>query len=41
VLFGKASCLCCGAVFKKQQFCHCDSVDILSALQYSSERQYS
>jgi len=34
----RASGFCCGGVFKKQRFCRCDSVDIPSALQYSSER---
>jgi hypothetical protein len=29
---------CCGDDFQKQRFCHCDSVDILLALQYSLER---
>jgi len=28
----------CGDDFQKQRFCRCDSVDIPSALQYSSER---
>jgi len=32
-----ASSFCCGDVFQKQQFFR-DSEDILSALQYSSER---
>jgi hypothetical protein len=34
----RASGFCCGDVFKKQRFFR-DSEDILSALQYSSERE--
>jgi hypothetical protein len=37
VLICRASGSCCGDVFQKQQF-YLDSEDILSALQYSSER---
>jgi len=33
----RASGFCCGDDFQKQRFCRCDSVDISSALQYSSE----
>jgi hypothetical protein len=38
VLVRRASVYCCGDDFQKQRFCRCDSVDILSALQYSSEQ---
>ena len=36
----RASGFRCGDIFQKQRFCYCDSADILSALQYSSERQW-